>query len=339
MATEIHVRNFRDIIEAIMRRAKIADEFANIDTLTLTTLKELINSKYEEVTFAKKWEWRATTRTINTTPKYTTGTASVTNGQRRVTLSAAATVTTDFKNRYFRVSGDAEYYEIISVSSTANRTLELATTYKGTTAATASYTIWKSKYGLFPDFIDLFDITPQAATSLLGVAPMEDVSQNEMAVLQATAPFAETAYPEKYTIEGVQNYSGPTMGTNFIMGYDFMGGAGYDVRSVVFYPSIFSQVLLNVKYGKYVPLLVNNTDEPLLPKEERGVLVKGALADWFSIQRLEKTQLLWQKMYDDHLGRLKGAFDKTENRLELCPENYRKNQLSLVPRTYVITTT
>jgi len=318
-----------------MRRAKISDSFDTIDDLSLESLKEIVNSKYDEIVFEKQWEWRSNVRSLVSTPKYTTGTASVINGQRQVILSAAATVTEDFKNRYFRAAGDAEYYEIISVSDVTNRTLELATTYKGTTNATSSYTIWKNKYGLYPDFVDIYDVTAQGAVGSFNSPPLEDVTPTEMSQLMATWPFMETTAPLQYTIEGQQGYdSGPPMGSNFIMGYDFMGGTDYPSRTLEFYPPIFNQTVLNIKYGFLINPLVNDDDEPVIPVEERGILVKGGLADWFSLQRIETSQRLWDMKYQEQLNKMKAAKDKTEGTAVLVARRPRRDRLPIFRRSF-----
>ncbi len=335
MTTAFRVRTFKQIIEAVMRRAKISDSFTTIDSLSLESLKEIINSRYDEILFEKKWQWRSTVRSIISEAKYTTGTVSVTNGQRQVTLSAAATVTDNFKNRYFKVDGDSNFYEVIAVSSTTARTLELSVPYNGTTNATASYTIWKNKYGLFPDFVDLYDISIQGTLNLFGQNPLEEVTPDQMTALLATNPFREETHPRYYTITGLQNYdTGPGMGTNFIMDYDFMSGLDTNVRPIIFYPAIFNQTIIDIQYG-YRPLpLVLDEDEPLIPPEERGVLVKGALSDWFGIQRMKDDQKLWEAYYQEHLDKMKTAFDKTESRVSLVVDRRRRRGLPAYPKSY-----
>ncbi len=69
----------------------------------------------------------------------TTGTATATNGSNKVTGNAAAQAVWDSSlvGRFFRITGDNGWYQIINVGTD----LTLATTYAGTTATAATYTI------------------------------------------------------------------------------------------------------------------------------------------------------------------------------------------------------
>jgi len=317
MPSTVEVRTFVDIQNEILRRGKIASSTTTVNAQDLTAIKSFINSRYDEIAFSRKWNWREDSRLLTTIAKYDTGTADVTNGQRRVTLSAAATVTDNFLGRYFKVNGDSEYYEIISVSSTASRTLELATPYVGTTSATASYTIFKNKYGVWPDFADVYSIKAFGSLGGNELAPLET---EEMGSYQAQLQLLESTYPTHYSIGDKLMYDGPTMGNNFIMGYDFMGGADTSELSLVLWPMVTASNVLEVKYGVQIIKLTDDTDEPLMPREKRIVLVYGALADWFGMQRVETAQAIWETKYNSYLAKMKADFDPSTSRVQLVAE-------------------
>lgn len=71
---------------------------------------------------------------------YSAGTASVTADSATATLSTGAVPVEDMEGRYLAVSGDSEEYLIVGVNE-STRALTLARPYKGSTNATASYTI------------------------------------------------------------------------------------------------------------------------------------------------------------------------------------------------------
>ena len=321
MTTTVNIRTFQDIIEEVLRRGKIASGISSASSEELTTIKGYINNRYtQEIAPMKKWRWREQSRSITTIPVYTTGTVAVTQDQRRVTLSAAATVTSNFKGRYFKVDGDDEYYEIISVSSTSNRTLELSSPYVGTTDATATYKIFKNRYGLWPDFSDIYNIKVVGKT--LGDFPYL-VNTGDIDELLTQQGITTGSYPTHATIGDVLEYDGPDMGANFIMGYDFMGVP--ETNNLVLFPMILPQLILDIKYGIQVQPLVELTEEPLLPRDDRIILVYGALADWYSTQRNETSQAIYTRLYTQKLGELEGDFDLTNTTASLIPTNkYRR---------------
>jgi hypothetical protein len=334
MATEIALRTFEDILNEIIRRGKIETSIDTVNEDHLTALKGFVNTHYQEIAYARTWNWREESRLLELTPKYTAGTASVTNASRAVTLSASASiieVTDNFVGRYFQVDGDTQYYEIISVDTT-NRVLYLAASYIGTTNAAATYKIFRSKYGLWPDFADLYDIRlwGTITNNPLGVLTTEEYGN-------LTAKFGpgEGQYPTHYYIGDQIAYSGPTMGANFIMGYDFMGSPNN--LSLAFYPMILSQKIVEVKYGKQVQNLVEDTDEPLIPRDKRLILVYGALMDWFATQRNETAQAIWKAMYDETLRKMKADFDKTVSRPKLVAINPYKRRSPSLPIRFITT--
>lgn len=333
MATEKSVRTFIDILDAIVERAKIATSFSSATADTQNLLKRIVNDRYHQVSFSKKWPWRSDTRVMVTSAKYTTGTASVTNGQKEVDLSAAATIDSTFEGRYFRVNSDQEYYEIISVNDAANGLFLLSAPYKGTTDTAASYTIFRNKYGLYPDYADIIEITPFGTANVFSPKPLEEVNSEEMSQLQSLYPFRESQYPTHYTIEDNLDYDGPTMGPNFVMGYDFMG-QGPETQSVVFFPNIFNSTAVQVKYGLQVTPLVEDTDLPIIPFEKRRVLVNGGLSDWYSLQGNKDMAESFEGKFSLMLSQMKADFDKAEVRVKLTPSRGGRRRLPVYPRVF-----
>ncbi len=331
MAIEYAVRTFEDVLNAVLERAKIADNIDVAEPKTLVTLKRFVNDRYHNVAYLKKWPWREDTRLLITTAKYTTGTASVTNGQKEVDLDTAIDVS--YEGRYFRVGTEKEYYEIISVTDAANGIFLLSAPYQGTTAAAATFTIFRNKYGLYPDYADIVEITPFGNTSAFSPKPLEVVDSEQMSKLQSMYPLMETSYPTHYTIQDNLNYDGPAMGPNFVMGYDFMG-EGPETPGLVLFPNIFLSNAVQVKYGLQISPLVEDDDEPLIPFEKRRILVYGALSDWFALQNKTDQANLYEGKFTVMLSNMKSDFDKAEVRVKLVTQRGGRRRLALYPRAF-----
>jgi hypothetical protein len=205
---------------------------------------------------------------------------------------------------FFQVDGDDEYYEIIGLTA-ATDTIQLATQYVGTTDAAATYEIFKSKYGLFPDFADILDIVPLTGNTY--GKPLRKVTPSEMRILYARFPGSEATIPECYTIVEKGTYHGPAMGSEFITGYDFTGTP--ERPEVIFWPPRFDETVLSITYGKQVDELSADADEPLMPREKRMALVYGALADWFEMQRNTKAAGIFEAKFRDYEARMEADFD------------------------------
>ncbi len=296
MTTQVtSVSTFLDMQNEYLTRAKIATSTTTANQHSLGLCKRFLNERYRKVAMHKKWDWRAVVRVLQLRAKYTTGTASVTNGQRRVTLSAAATVDETFKDRKFYVSGDTRTYQVISVSSTSNRTLELDVPYQGTTNATATYALYSNRYGLWPDFADDYQCfvpgTPE---------PLDNWTPSEMDAEVRKGLSFEGSAPDAYTIVAGLEYYGPVMGNNFIMGYDFMGKPVTQALEIFPWPQ--ADTTLEVRYGQQIEDMVNDEDTPLMPEEKRFVLVAGALADFYETERNLQMMSYWNKKYEDLLA-------------------------------------
>jgi hypothetical protein len=295
----------------------------------------MLNTKNEEIGMSRKWSWRGDMRLIKTTPIYTTGTASVIAGSREVILSAAATVTDDFKGRFIRMTGDPEWYEIIAVTSTASRTFQLACAYNGTTDTAAAYTIWRSKYGLFPDFADIYDIIPMSGTGLLNPRPLEPMAWNEYISYLSFTPLASSQYPTHYSINGKEVYQGPDMGAQFIMGYDFMDDDTVDDDALWLFPQLNTAGVLQVHYGKQIVPMIELTDEPLIPRDKRHILADLVAADIMTahVGNLEVGDRLSKRALNK-LGQMQSDFDQTDSVAQLVPRRRRRRILPSTRYSY-----
>lgn len=292
------MKTFSDIYNAVLRRAKIPVS----DTTTLTAVKEFINTAYHEIASEGKWWWLRDQRDIIIPAKYTTGTVSVTNGSRTVT-GTGTTWTEDFNGRFFFIEGDDEHYQIISRNS--NTQIQLSTNYVGTTNATANYTIYKARYGLFPDLEKIEDIWQDHYRR-----PLKPIGPRQMTYLINQYKEVE-GKAQAYTKDGYKPYDNLNLG-DIVLGYDFLGSP--DSQSIRIFPGIDNEdYVLHVRYTKRITELVNDTDEPLIPIGNRPILLYGALASLFSMQRNEQSFTLWQSKYEKELREMEGDRDADDD--------------------------
>ena len=320
--TTYEIKTFGDSIDFIREQTK-----ADSSDETVTKIKRLYNVKYQELGMKKKWGWRGDVRWLKTTPEYTTGTVSVTNADRNVTMSAAATVTDDFKGRFIRIGSDSEYYEIVAVTSTASRTFMLSAPYKGTTNATATHTTWRAKYGLWPDFADLYKVVPMTGNALLYAKSLDELPWSQFINKMSNAPFSSSQYPTHCSVQGKEVYQGPDMGSQFIMGYDFMDNDEVDDPALWVYPSRHDEQLFQVFYGKQVAPLIELTDEPLVPREKRLIPCYMVLEDWYLGQHNNiEIYREYQSKASKGIREMLADFERSDNQTQLVPENKRRNK-------------
>lgn len=109
-------------------------------------IKDMVNEVYHEVEWLKKWWWLEARDVITIFGRYNTGTATVSG--TTVTLATGVT-TTLATGDIFQFVGDTEYYEIDSITNSAD--FELKTSYIGTAPGT-SYRVVRWAYDLPSDY-------------------------------------------------------------------------------------------------------------------------------------------------------------------------------------------
>lgn len=300
------IKTFADIYNAVLRRAKVPTD----DTVSINTIKEFINSRYMEMAAEKKWRWRTEHRDIQVPAKYTTGTIAVTNGSRTITGTGTNWVA-DFNHRYLFKTSDEEHYQIVAVPSTTS--MLLSSPYAGTTSTGSTYTVYKPIIGLFPDLEKIEDIWHDYFTLPMKARGPEFISK------------LYTKFPEEenkavfYTRVGYKEYDNLSLGT-IILGYDFLGeSSSYAIK---IFPGIADAAYtLHVDYSKRITPLDGDTDEPIIPPQNRVILMYGALADFYSVQRNDMAYQLWNAKYDKELMEMKGDTDDTDDYPKLSAQD------------------
>lgn len=136
------------LLKAIQR---VADgvKLSTVDDRSKEQITRKINLSLEAVT--KNYFWKDLERQgqLAIIPNYTTGTASISNGSRTVTI-VSGTVTSAMQGRFFRHENATGWYRIISVDTGSN-TLILEVPIQEASASGLSFEIWKKFYRVNSD--------------------------------------------------------------------------------------------------------------------------------------------------------------------------------------------
>lgn len=307
------LKNFSDIYGYVSEQVKGG-------TSNLDQIKDRVNFCYQRLATEHKWKFLKTSRDIFVPIKYTTGTISITSGDRVVT--GASTVWTEYMVGMKILIGNVSQYvfEIISVD-TAAQTLVLSERYSGTTVTLGSYTIYKDEFGLPPDLFDINTITHSFQPYLL-----TKVTPTQLSRMVALSPLT-TGKATYFTIDGYCGYDGPPW-DSAVWNNDFWGGDDINVVNLKLYPSIpDANYILHLDYFKQVEELINDTDEPLIPLNNRVILVYGAISEFASLQRDEVTSAIYDRKYKDELKKLASYITDTDDSPKfVVPDRWSRNR-------------
>lgn len=280
----IILRNFGDIISIVENRAKIAGE---VQASTRDFIKGAINEYHERISTERAWKWRKFDRSFTFSKAITTGTASVVSGSREVTMTGIV-VSDSLVMRTIRFANQREIYRIIGREIATNK-LFLECVYVGPTNATSTYKMYQYEFALPPDldtldqvYIDSGGLTfnAQPGGELEGINVIEF---NRLLSIDSDINGPPTFWNE----DGEMHYEGnfPPLDV-MVLDYDFLAGEIFDkvarIRLFPIEPDATRVIHLN--YTRHVELLSDDTDKPLIPPDDRWVLVHFALAEWYAAQ-------------------------------------------------------
>jgi hypothetical protein len=294
--------DFSDIVARVREELQVSTN----DTTLIDRIEREINIVYEhEVVPFKRWKWLEGHTDVIHKAYYAGGTCSVTPDSTTVTLSTAPGATQgSFAGFLFSVDGFDEIYEIASHTAQST-TVTLASSYQAASASTAAtFKIWRDKINLPTDCRETVDVWHNRQQRV-----MEASGRQELRQRVAKYPKVE-GFPQYYsTIDFID----PTSGT------DETESDRY--RQARIYPSLTTEnVTLHVDYVKEVDAMVDDADEPVLPREDRMVLVYGALSKlWDSIRRNPEMAAKNQSLYDRKLAQMAGRIEDSFDTPQLRP--------------------
>jgi hypothetical protein len=289
------LRDFASIVEAVRYELGIP----STDTDTIAKIKLDVNMVYEhEVVPYKRWIWlTGNTKKVHKA-YHSGGTAAITNGATAVTLSVAPSVGLgSFKTYYFAIDGFDEIYEV-SAHTAASTTVTLSSAYQGNTVTAASYKIWTDRIILPTDCREVVEAYHQRRKSNM-------IGQGFQEFRQSVTEFPKAEdFPLYFN---VQEYYDPTPDD------DMTETDRYRIMRV--HPALTQQPLtINIDYVKEISTLIDDADEPIMPLEDRIVLVYGALERaWNRARNPEAAQYnrqLFQAKLSRMAGKVEDGFDR-----------------------------
>ena len=305
------IKTFLDIQDAIMRRAKLAD-----NTTIRTDLKEKINSSHLKLCFSKSYRWSGVTRDLILKAKYTTGTITATNASHSIT--GASTVWTEQKHLRWKmkIGSNPIPYTVMKVGSNTTAVIEPA--FTGTTASSLAYVMYKDEYGLFPDLQNIRKMYIPGVNKQLYPRSPDYIDS-----IRYQKPFLGGT-PSMYTINGLNVYHQKTW-DNFLFGWDFYEDP-IDTetprnKNLILYPAIFTtDRIAKVRYSRMPPVLGLDADEPLVPYENRMILVLDVLKEHFLQNRDIQTKREWESDYNSYLKEMSSDIENYDDELEFIPD-------------------
>jgi hypothetical protein len=297
------IKDFADIQDAVLEELKIQSD----DTITLNRVKRLINQVYiQEVVPYSNWNWLSGNTRIVHNARYASGSATVTPDSTTVTLSTAPPVGNgSYAGYFFAADGFSDIY-LISSHTAGSTTIVLTSSYQGNLSTTATFKIWKDQINLPTDCKETSSVWHNYYTT-----PMEGVGLRKFRDLQLSSPRQEGPPTFYYT----GDYEDPTPLT------DETEADRY--RTLKLYPAIYDKnVTINIDYLKEATELIDDGDEPIMPIEDRVILVYGTLARaWASIARNESMAQLAKADYLAKLARMVGKVDDSFDPPKIKPSS------------------
>lgn len=221
--------------------------------------KRWINEGLEQIVMRKKRDYLNKTYRYVIEASVTDGEYLVTNGSTAVVKNGGTTALpiSSTQEHKFYVLGNDEVYDVASFTSSS---ITLASAYTGSTNTSANGVFMQSSITLDDNIRTVHKVYHDhvGATILLPKGPedFQDFVQTNPQYLN---------YMIYWTLYGLSNQS---VSTN------------PDSRVLKFYPYPDQSYTLNIEANIYMPLLVEDTDEPLMPVQHRQSIY------WYGIMKL-----------------------------------------------------
>lgn len=281
-STAIRCVTFGDICSIIQNRGQIAGDAQDRD---LNFIKGSVNEHYIRIATERDWYWRKKDRDLLFQVPVTTGTVSVTNLSRAITFTGL-TLDLTYKDRSIKIVGDNTLYRIIGLDIATN-TAYLAAPYAWVTNAAAQFKIFNYEMALPPDCDEIVQIYYDfpingycgGSRQVDAVDPLV-FNRNLSSYIDYVSP------PVCFTRDGrISAETLPPLDV-MVLDYDFLGGDEFaEVDRVRFFP-IAPDInrVLHMNYSVHVEDLAEPEDVPIIPIDDRWILIHFVLADWFRIR-------------------------------------------------------
>lgn len=241
---------FDDILSAILEELKIPASDAD----EVNRIKRDINMVYiNRVVPAKNWKWLAGFASKEFKPTYSDGTVSVTPDNTTITFSVAPATS---KTGYWFSTDDYNEIYVIEAHTAGATTATLSSVYTGTLGTAKTFKVWTDAIALPTDCRETVEVYHDHY-----MQPMKPVGLQEYRRIVSENPKLSSRPAYYCTFEHV----GDEDATRY--------------RLMKVYPSVYNNsTTIKIDYVKDATALELDEDEPLMPIEDRIVIVYGALA-------------------------------------------------------------
>lgn len=268
--------DYEDIYTAIAEKIKIP----LTDGVTIGRIKRDINMVYlnEVIPFKPRaWWWLEKNQNVATFEKVDAGTVTVTEDSATITFSTAPTIS--LTGYYIKLAGFPDVLKISAHTASAT-TATLESTWINDSSSGASYKAWKDFYAMDADMKEITLVTHDRRS-----VPLDAVNNARFTEIRARMPEYES-FPEVYNTGD----------------FDSDGS-----RIIRWFPACSdSRVHLHIKGVQEATALSADSDEPLMPVEDRIVLYYGGLALAWERERNEsEANRAWNSFYTK-LGMMAG---------------------------------
>jgi hypothetical protein len=296
------ILDFSDIINAVREELKIQSS----DTVSIARIKRDINIVYiNEVVPFSRWKWLEGFTTVAVPQVYADGTFAATQNSATITLSTAPSVSLgSFKNKNFSPEGQNEIYKI-SAHTAGSATVTLDRGYNNSTTSAVAFKIWSDNVALPTDCRETVEVWHDFSRD-----PMEGRGLQEFRKIQNQAPKSQARPYFYYTGDYVDPSvdSGETESDRY--------------RALWVHPSVYMGITnVHVSYVKEVEPLEDDGDEPVIPVEDRIVLVYGALARAWRRERNEADSITNERLFKEKLSRMVGKIEDSFDKPSFSPES------------------
>lgn len=256
MAGDSPYKTFVDLYSNVLRDMK---EQTSASMVELS--KRWINEGLEQVIMRKKRDYLNKTYHYVLEAAVSDGEYVVTQGSTTVTKIGGTTalpISSTEEHKFF-VTGTPEVYDVASFTSSS---ITLASAFTGSDNTSASGVFMQSAITLSDDIRTVHKVYHDHAGAIILLAKGPEDFQD----LVQTNPQYQN-WMQYWTLYGISNQS---VSTN------------PDKRILKFYPYPDQTYTVNVEANIYIPLLVNDDDEPLIPVQHRQILY------WYGILKLSQ---------------------------------------------------
>ena len=254
-----------------------------------------------------KFPWAERRGVIITHAPYTTGTVSITTATSRTAVTGSGTAWTTNPENYgnnvraggkIKFAGSNDHYVVDSVGS--GTALTLASSYVGDDLSGATYTYFEDEYALAADFlrmVDMRNFSTDLHIPLIGrtdfrrMFPRNDIRQRPKVATLIQIDFSASTAPQYRVVFN------PTPADVYQIPY------WYVTKSLAVDTS-----------GVRQERMVENTDEPIIPKGKRHMLTLYAMYEYYRDYKDDARAMAALGEYEKIMGRISGELNDSDSK-------------------------